>query len=104
MFLSITSGVLFESSITTRNAYKPFLCWIDSKYGFTIDKKRFLVAAVLFSNTKYLVEDAMYFFTAINNLLTLILSNAEGLACSVFCPNTVTPCPGNVAIGFNLPS
>ena len=45
-------------------------------------------------------ELATNFLTLINNRLTLILSNAVGFFCNVFCPNTVTPCPGNVAIGL----
>ena len=44
----------------------------------------FLVADVFCSNTKNLEDDAMNFFNAINNLLTLILSSADGLACNVF--------------------
>ena len=38
-----------------------------------------LISEVLFSNTKYLVADAINFLTAINNRLTFTLSNADGL-------------------------
>ena len=61
-----------------------------------------LVSEVFCSNTKYLDVDAINFFTAINNLLTLILSNADALSCNVFCPNATIPCPGKEAIGFTL--
>ena len=101
-FLSMTSGVLLVSSMTTLNADKPLLAWTDSKNGFTMFRNLFLVADVFCSNTKNLEDDAMNFFNAINNLLTLILSSADGLAWSVFWPNTVAPCPGNVAIGLIL--
>ena len=104
MFLSITSGVLFVSSITTLKAYKPCLCWIDSKYGLTVFKNLFLVSVVFCSNIKNLLVEAIYFLTVINNLLTLILSNADGLLCKVFCPNALIPCPGNCAIGFTFAS
>ena len=66
-------------------------------------KNLFLVAVVLFSNTKYLVADAINFLAAISNLLTLILSSADGLACNVFWPHIDIPSL-NVAIGFTLPS
>ena len=44
----------------------------------------------------------MKLFNVINNLLTFTLSKALALTCNVFCPNTTTPLPGNVAIGFTL--
>ena len=34
----------------------------------------------------------------------MILSKAVAAFCNVFCPNTTTPCCGNVAIGLTLPS
>ena len=47
----------------------------------------------------------MYFFTLINNLLTLILSREDDpLSCRVFCPNALIPSPGNCAIGLIFPS
>ena len=46
----------------------------------------------------------MNFLTSINNLRTLILSSAVGLAWSVFWPQIQTPVLGNVAIGFTFPS
>ena len=55
------------------------------------------------SNTKLSAICTINDFNAINNLLTLILSNADAVDCKVFCPNTTTPLPGNVAIGFTLP-
>ena len=101
-FLSITSGVLFVSSITTLNANNPCLCCTFSKYGLTKLKNLFLVAAVLFSNIKNLVVLAINFLAAINNLLTFTLSNADAFFCNVFCPNTTTPLLGKVAIGLTL--
>ena len=44
----------------------------------------------------------MNFLRLINNLRTLILSNAEALFWSVFWPHAQTPTPGNVAIGLIL--
>jgi hypothetical protein len=38
----------------------------------------------------------------INNLLTLIRSNADALVCNVFWPNTTTPDLGNAVIGLTL--
>jgi len=67
-------------------------------------KNLFLVAVVFCSNTKYLVEDAINFLSLINNLLTLILSSADGFVCKVFWPQTHTPTWGNIAIGLTLPS
>ena len=83
-------------------ANKPCLCCTDSKYGLTILKNLFLVAAVLFSNTKNLVVDAINFLAAINNLLTFTLSNADAFFCNVFCPNATTPLLGKVANGLTL--
>ena len=103
-FLSITSGVLFVSSITTLNANNPCLCWTDSKYGLTIFKNLVLVCKVFCSNTKNLEALAINFLSAINNLLTLILSNAVALSCNVFWPQIQTPVAGNVAIGLILES
>ena len=37
-----------------------------------------------------------------NNLRTLILSNAEGLLNKVLSPNSNVPCPGNDTIGLTL--
>ena len=37
-----------------------------------------------------------------NNLLTLILSNAEGVVNAVLSPKRTVPCPGNVTIGLIL--
>ena len=46
----------------------------------------------------------IYPLSAINNLRTFTLSKALALFCKVFCPNTTTPLPGNVAIGFTFAS
>ena len=35
-----------------------------------------------------------------NNLLTFILSNADGLPNTVLSPNKIVPCPGNVTTGL----
>ena len=98
-FLSMTSGVLLVSSMTTLKADKPLIAWTDSKKGFTILRNLVLVADVFCSNTKNLEEDAINFFNLINSLLTLTRSSADGRPCKVFCPHTHTPCPGNDAIG-----
>ena len=96
--------MLFEASITTLNAYKPCLCCTLSKYGLTSAKNAFLVAFVFCSNTKLSDTCTMYDFNAINNLRTFTLSKALALFCNVFCPNTTTPLPGNVAIGLTFAS
>ena len=42
------------------------------------------------------------FSSIINNLLTLILSKADGEVNPVLSPNKTVPCPGKVATGFTL--
>ena len=96
--------MLLPSSICTLKANNPCLCCTDSKYGLTIFKNLLRVAAVFCSNNKNLEELAINFLTAINNLRTLILSNAEDLNWSVFWPQIQTPVCGNVAIGLILAS
>ena len=88
------------SSICTLKANNPWFCWIDSRYGLTIFKNLCLVCKVFCSNTKYLEELAINFLSAINNLRTLILSNAVDLSWNVFWPQIQTPVCGNVAIGL----
>ena len=103
-FLSITSDVLFVSSITTLKANKPCLCCTDARNGLTCAKKLFLVAAVFCSNTRLSDTCEMKDLRLINNLLTFTLSNADALCCNVFWPNTTTPLPGKVAIGLTFPT
>ena len=57
---------------------------------------------VFCSNTKLSATWEIKLFKVINNLLTFTLSKALALFCKVFWPNTTTPLPGNVAIGFTL--
>ena len=45
---------------------------------------------------------AIAFSKTMNNLLTLILSNAEGLVRPVLSPNNTVPWPGKVTIGLIL--
>ena len=60
-------------------------------YGLTIFKNLDRVCNEFCSKTRYLVEDAINFLTAINNLRTFIRSNALALDCNVFCPQTQMP-------------
>ena len=99
-FLSITSGVLFVSSITTLNSEIPALAKIPVNTGLTIFLNLDHRASSLCSNSKYFVEDATVFLILIHRRLTLILSRAEALTCNVFCPQATTPVSGNVAIGL----
>ena len=54
------------------------------------------------SNNCAFAAVAIAFSNTMNNLLTLILSNAEGLLNKVLSPNNNVPCPGSDTIGLTL--
>ena len=66
---------------------------------------KLLQVAWMFGSNKVVAANLeISFFKKINNLRTLILSNADSLTCSVLLPQIIGPVSLNVAIGFNLPT
>ena len=96
-FLSITSPVLFVSSQTTKKSVIPRLPCTSLKKGSTMFLKFALVNSSLNSNNWNLEAVDIAFSKVMNNLLTLILSNAEGAVNPVLSPKRTVPCPGKVA-------
>ena len=78
-FLSITSPVLLVSSQTTKKSVIPRLPCTSLKKGSTMFLKFALVNSSLNSNNWNLEAVDIAFSKVMNNLLTLILSNAEGV-------------------------
>ncbi len=98
-FLSITSGVLFDSSQTTRKSKIPRRPWTSRKYGSTRFTNCALVNWSLNSNREKRAARARAFSRTINNLRTLIRSNALGLDRSVLSPNNTIP-----SLRYNIPN
>src|SRR5210317_2293804 len=101
-FLSITSPVLLVSSHTTKKSVIPLLPCTSLKNGSTMFLKFALVNSSLNSNSWNLEAVEIAFSNTINNLLTLILSNADGALNPVLSPNRTVPCPGKVTTGLIL--
>ena len=99
-FLSITAGVLLVSSATTLKSVIPRLPFTSRNTGSTILTNSALVNSSLNSKSTCSAALAIALSRTKNNLRTLILSNAEGLASFVLSPNSITPAPGIFAIGF----
>ena len=78
----------------------PLLPCTSLKKGSTMFLKFALVNSSLNSKSWNLEAVAIAFSKVMNNLRTLILSKAEGLASFVLSPNKITPAPGMLAIGF----
>ena len=99
-FLSMTSPVLFVSSHTTLKSTIPLLPCTSLKKGSTRFLNCDLVNASLNSNNENLDAVDIAFSNTMKSLLTLILSNADGLPSNVLSPNKIVPCPGNVTTGL----
>ena len=103
LFPSITAPVLLVVSHITWKSVTPRLPLTSLKNGSTILRKFALVNSSLNSNNCALAAVEIAFSSAMNNLRTLILSNAEGLLSRVLSPNNIIPCPGKETNGFTLP-
>ena len=101
-FLSITESVLFVSSHNTEKSMRPLLFLTSLRKGSTAALNCALVNASLNSKSCALAAVAIAFSRTMNNLLTLILSNAEGVDNAVLSPKSSVPWPGNVTIGLTL--
>ena len=101
-FLSITCPVLLVSSHTTKKSVIPRLPCTSLMKGSTMFLKLALVNSSLNSKSWNLEAVAIAFSKVMNNLLTLILSKALGLARPVLSPNNTVPWPGKVATGLIL--
>ena len=87
----------------TWKSVTPRLPLTSLKNGSTILRKFALVNSSLNSNNCALAAVEIAFSSAMNNLRTLILSNADGLLSRVLSPNNIIPCPGKETNGFTLP-
>ena len=94
--------MLFVSSQTTEKSIRPLLFFTSLRKGSTADLKLALVNASLYSKSCALAAVEIAFSKTMNNLLTLILSNALGELNPVLSPNNTVPCPGKVTIGLIL--
>ena len=94
--------MLLVSSQTTKKSVIPLLPWTSLRKGSTIFLKFALVNSSLNSNSWNLEAVAIAFSNTMNNLLTFILSNAEGAANPVLSPKRTVPWPGKVATGLIL--
>ena len=99
----MTESVLFVSSHNTVKSVRPRLFLTSLKKGSTLFLNCALVNASLNSKSCDLVfAVAIAFSKTMNNLLTLILSNAEGVLSAVLSPKRTVPLLGNVTIGLIL--
>ena len=80
LFPSMTAGVLFDASQTTLKSVIPLRDFTSARKGSTAATKFALVKSSLNSNSWNLAAVAIAFYKTMNNLLTLILSKALGLA------------------------
>src|SRR3990170_138032 len=101
LLLSITSGVLLVASQTTKKSVRPRLPFTSRRYGLIRFLNCALVKSSLNSNSVYLAATAIAFSRTINNLRTLILSNADGFSRRVLSPNKYTPRPGVDTTGLH---
>lgn len=101
-FLSMTAAVLFEVSHTTKKSVTPRLPCTSLKNGSIIFLNCALVNSSLNSNSWNLEAVEIAFSKTINNLLTFILSNADGVDNPVLSPNNTVPWPGKVTTGLIL--
>ena len=101
-FLSITSGVLFVASATTLKSVIPRLPLTSLNTGSIMLTNSALVNSSLNSKSTCSAALDIALYNTNNNLLTLILSNADALLSPVLSPNSITPEPGIFAIGFTL--
>ena len=99
---STTACGLFVSSQITWKSTIPRLPCTALKKGSTVALKFALVNASLNSKSWNLAAVYIAFSNMMNNLRTLILSNALGLLRRVLSPNRTVPSPGNVTIGLTL--
>ena len=97
---STTCGVLFEASQTTAKSWIPPLPWISRKKGSTIETNCERVNSSLNSNNWNRAAFAIAFSRRMNNLRTLILSNADGFTNCVLSPKRIVPSPGNETTGL----
>ena len=101
-FLSMTSPVLFVSSHTTLKSTIPLLPCISLKKGSTRFLNCDLVKLSLNSNNENLDAVAIAFSNTMNNLLTLILSNADGLPSNVLSQTRLYLDLGMLLLGLYL--
>ena len=100
LFESITCGVLFVSSQTTRKSVIPLLPRTFLRNGVTKFTNCARVNSSLNSKSWNLAAVAIDFSRIMNNLRTLILSKADGLLNRVLSPNKTGPMPGNETTGL----
>ena len=87
----MTESVLFVSSHNTVKSVRPRLFLTSLRKGSTAALNCALVKASLNSKSCDLAAVAIAFSNTMNNLLTLILSNAEGVANAVLSPKRTVP-------------
>ena len=100
VFESKSSGV-FET--VTRKSIKPLSLLIESKIGLTESRKSCLTLSSFCSNNKRTATAEINLRACNNSRLTLILSRADSLICSVLLPQITVPTSLYVAIGLSLP-
>ena len=99
---SITAGVLFEESQTTKKSVIPCCATMSFKYELIFERNPVRVTSSLSSNRTPLASASTLDSMLRNSLRTLILSNAEGEARAVLSPNSTAPVPGKLTIGLIL--
>ena len=99
---SITFGVLFVSSQTTRKSVIPCCAEISFRYPLIVARKLERVTSSLISKRTPLPSASTLFSILRKRRRTLIRSNADGEARAVLSPNNTAPDPGKLTIGLIL--
>ncbi len=99
---SITEPGLLVSSHTAKKSVIPLRPWTSLKKGSIMFLNPARVNSSLNSNSWNLAAVAIAFSRVINNLRTLILSNALGFDCAVLSPYRTVHWPGKVQTGLIL--